>query len=234
MSVAPQERIIVDLEFVSDPNLVMRLVQELAGHVAMFRVGLVNVAQSGLQLARSVQSLGGSVLFDTALAGDYHQVGAASKAVSMGLAPRMCTVSAVNAAQSLRLAADNKGKSLVLANATILDTCSAAECVSLLGSNPEKRMLQFAQQAERSGIDGIICPAWMVGSLRRKFGTLVFVASGTTASSAPKAGSMMSAAEAVRAGADYVITDVATRAANSIDPLGAIRRLVDDIAGAAT
>ncbi len=131
-------------------------IEALAPYVGMFKVGLeLLTAQGAPAVIHHIHRLGGQVFFDGKFDDIPNTVGAASRVVS-GMGVKMFNVHASSGMDSIKAAAENKGKSQLLV-VTVLTSTSDEESKRIFGAEPHDKVIQFAHDAKAAGADGIIC-----------------------------------------------------------------------------
>lgn len=213
-----KDRIIVALD-VSDVDKALDLVGELGSHVGAFKVGLEFVWSSiaqlltleeegAISLLRDLRlfarALGGPKTFiDAKLADIPNTVKGASVAISR-LGVKMFNVHASAGVEAVKAAVANKGNSLVF-GVTVLTSIGSEECVSIFGDEPNKKVQQFAEMLVDEGADGIICSPKELSILA---GINLLEATPGVRPTWAAAGDqkrVMTPAEAIQAGADYLV-----------------------------
>lgn len=160
-----------------------------------------------------------------------------------GLAPFMLTVHVSGGpamlraamAASFRLASQSGGKRPLVVGVTVLtsfdeDDVEAVGMRSPLG----EQVRRLAALAQASGLDGVVCSAHEIVDLRAEFGDeLKLVVPGIRPawSSADDQKRIVTPAEALRRGADYLV--IGRPIVRADDPPAAARRIIDEMAGVA-
>ena len=160
-----------------------------------------------------------------------------------GLSPFMITVHVSGGpamlraamAASFRVASQNNGKRPLVVGVTVL-TSFDEDDVAAVGMRPPlgDQVLRLAELAQASGLDGVVCSAHEIAALRRQFGEdfkLVVPGIRPAWSSADDQKRIVTPAEALRRGADYLV--VGRPIVRAADPPAAARRIIDEMAGAA-
>ena len=160
-----------------------------------------------------------------------------------GLSPFMLTVHVSGGpamlraamAASFRLASQNDGQRPLVVGVTVL-TSFDEDDVEAVGMRPPlgDQVRRLAALAQASGLDGVVCSAHEIGDLRAEFGDeLKLVVPGIRPawSSADDQKRIVTPAEALRRGADYLV--VGRPIVRADDPPAAARRIIDEMAGAA-
>lgn len=166
----PHERIIFPLD-VSDIDVAMNLVDQLAPHVGVFKIGFEAIysAMANLLLISDekiisylwkIRELAEKItpqraFLDVKLADIPNTVGKAVAAIA-SLRPRMINIHASAGKEVVAKAVANKGNSLLF-GVTVLTTISTAECYEIFGGEPDEVVLDLAGYLVKKGADGIIC-----------------------------------------------------------------------------
>lgn len=122
---------------------------------------------------------------------------------------------------------------------TVLTSLDAEDSISIYGDEPEEKVLQYAHMALDAGIDGIVCSGKELRAIRAvsAFDGLITVVPGITPEWAKKAGDqkrVVTPAEAVREGADYIVVGRAiTQPPEGIGYAEAAQRIADELQVAA-
>lgn len=205
-----------------------RLVEQLAPHVGMFKVGLeLLTAEGAPKVVAAIQRAGGPVFYDGKFDDIPNTTGKASKAVSSMEGVAMFNVHASSGIESVKAAVANKGDSMVLA-VTVLTSIGEEECEEIYGYPTASIVWNFIKLAAQVGCDGVICSpkeldlfaimktqhdfAYMseeevTDELHEKIQGLIKVIPGTRSEGADTNDQkrVMTPKEAMRAGADYLV-----------------------------
>ncbi len=229
----PKNRIIVALDGMTLGEA-LTLVQDLNGEVGMFKIGLeLMTAHGGYQCVLNLKARNCGVFYDGKFCDIPATVGkATAAAAAMGV--DMLNVHASCGIEAMRAAVANKGNSKVLA-VTVLTSIDDAECRSIFGKGVPNAVHAFADEAQRAGVDGLVCSPQDLSSLSHdRFKSLLKVTPGVRPAWAAAGDQkrVMTPREAVEAGSDYlVIGRPITKPPKEIgSPLEAVRRIVAEIA----
>ncbi|MBN1613754.1 MAG: orotidine-5'-phosphate decarboxylase [Deltaproteobacteria bacterium] len=213
----------------------------LRHHVGMFKVGKGSFTAFGPEIIRRIQGGGGQVFLDL----KFHDI-PATVAKAVGAAARL-NVSMLNihalggmdmmktAVDSLRETAEQTGlaKPLLLA-VTILTSLNDDDLKQMGFARPcADTVLNLARMAQDAGVSGVVASAWDVVSIREACGKdFLIVTPGIRGPLAPQTGDdqkrTMAPAEAIGAGADYIVLGRPIRRA--ADPAGDADKIVAEIA----
>ncbi|MFP6741542.1 MAG: orotidine-5'-phosphate decarboxylase [Alphaproteobacteria bacterium] len=138
-------------------------------------------------------------------------------------------------AASFRLASQNDGKRPLVIGVTVL-TSFDEDDVATVGMRPPlaDQVLRLAELAQTTGLDGVVCSAHEISEIRDRFGDeLKLVVPGIRPawSSADDQKRIVTPAEALRQGADYLV--IGRPITKADDPVAAAGRIIDEMSGAA-
>jgi orotidine-5'-phosphate decarboxylase len=214
-----------------------RWAAQLAGHVGMFKVGKELFTSCGPEAVRTVQRHGGRVFLDL----KYHDIpNTVAKAMveAARLGVQLANLHALGGAEMMTTAADAVRKEFGderprLLAVTIL-TSSTVETLRQVGiERPVEEMVaRLARLAMDSGMDGVVASPLEIGPIRAACGPdFLIVTPGVRPSFAALDDQkrVMTPAEAVAAGADYLV--IGRPIAKAADPAAAARMIVDEIVG---
>jgi orotidine-5'-phosphate decarboxylase len=231
----PHERIIYALDM-ADGREARRQAALLRGAVGMFKVGLELFVAEGPTIVRAVRDAGGAVFLDLKL----HDIPATVEgalAAAAVLEPRFITVHA-NALVGLKGGIDARHPGLKVLAVTLL-TSLDVKALSALGLAPSLRdpralTLARADLARSRGCAGVVCSGREAGPVRQALGPGAVIATPGIrpkwATDADDQRRTVTPAQAVAAGADYIVIGRPIRTA--ADPRAAAQRLAEEIAGA--
>ncbi|MBY0369589.1 orotidine-5'-phosphate decarboxylase [bacterium] len=232
----PKQRLIVALD-VDSLARATPIVEALAPHVGFFKVGLELItAVGGPTVVHHIQRLGGQVFYDAKFNDIPNTVGAACRTVGT-IGAKLFTVHASAGLEALQLAAENKGSAECYA-VTVLTSFDDARCQHVFGGAPEPTVLKFAADALEAGVDGIVCSALELEALGReeRFKELKKIVPGIRPSwsSAQDQKRVMTPAEAIKAGADYLVIGrpIMSPPMGIGSPIDAVQKILAEIQGA--
>jgi len=224
----------MDVKEFSDVQLWAELLSE---HVGMFKVGKQLYTACGPAAVRMIQKCGGEVFLDL----KYHDIPntvamAALEAANLGV--QLCDLHAMGGLEMMSTTMETLDKNFsgctprpkVLA-ITVL-TSSTEETLRGIGINlpvPEM-VVKLAKLAKQAGVDGVVASPQEVGLIREACGKdFLVVTPGVRPSFAAVNDQkrIMTPAEAVKAGADYLVIGRPISAAES--PVKAAQAIVDEI-----
>lgn len=216
-----KNQIIVALDVPSIEDAI-RLVEDLVPHVGLFKIGLEleKVARANLltasekdvphqifQLRRLYYLLNGNVFEDVKLDDIPETVGKATEQIARWN-PKMLNVHASCGIEAMMRVVANKGSALAFA-VTVLTSREENDGSLTFGGAVKAKVLQFAREAKLAGMDGIICSPQelLLIKSRPELKGLRTVVPGIRANDAPPDDQKrtMTAGEAVKAGADWLV-----------------------------
>ena len=243
----PKDRIIVALD-TSDVHKANELVGRLVKCVGGFKVGLEFITAMQVQLIAAeseieanfklaqyralFQMLYGNLFWDGKFDDIPNTVGGASKALNK-LRVKMFNVHASAGIDAMMEAVANKGQSLALA-VTVLTSREENDGNLTFGGPTKAKVMQLAREAKLAGCDGVVCSPQELVLLgkRKELRGLLKVTPGIRAIDAKSDDQKrtMTAAEAIKAGADYLVIGRPITAAP--DPIWAAKNFAKEIGDA--
>jgi orotidine-5'-phosphate decarboxylase len=237
-------RLIVALDF-DRLGRAIELAKDVAGIAGMFKIGSRLFTAEGPDAVRKLAKLGPGIFLDL----KFHDIpntvaGAVSAAASLP-GVRLMNLHTLGGLKMMRaavraLAAGEKRQRLL--GVTIL-TSLDAEAMGKVGisGRPRTRAVQLARLARKAGLDGVVASAHEVAAIRRACGTSFLIVvpgvrPGGLGAATPgfrRAGDqarVATPAEAIRAGADYVV--VGRPITEARDPRAAAAAIAQEIAQA--
>jgi orotidine-5'-phosphate decarboxylase len=208
--VTGKERIIAALD-VADGVEALALARALGDGVGLLKVGLELFTAEGPALVRELSEL--APIFLDLKMNDIPNTVAGSTRAAANLGVRLVTVHALAGRHAIRAAADalatTKGNRPKLLAVTLLTSLAAGDLAELgiLGS-AEEVVARLGALAVAAGADGLVCSPLEVAALRKVLGPQVLlVVPGIRPKGTAKGDQarVASAAETLRAGADYVV-----------------------------
>ncbi|MGH9375672.1 MAG: orotidine-5'-phosphate decarboxylase [Terriglobia bacterium] len=235
-SPAAAERLIVALDLPS-ADAALRMAEKLHGHAGMFKVGMELFGAEGPALPRQLVSRSEGVFLDL----KFHDIpntvrAAAREAAQLGV--RMINVHASGGRQMMAAAregAESAGARRPLALAVTVLTSLAAEDLSEIGlaGTPEEAVIRLARLAQSAGMDGVVASAREAAAIREACGSeFVIVTPGIrpAASAVQDQARVSTPADAIRAGADYLV--VGRPITGAADPAAAADAVAAEIQAA--
>lgn len=229
-----KEKIIVALD-VSSLKLAAPLVESLADYVGYFKVGLELITAEGApQVVDFIHKRGGKLFFDGKFSDIPNTIGKASQAAS-GLGVTFFDVHASCGLESMKAAVANRGKSKVLA-VTVLTSLSDEESLSLYGEKSSQKVVKWAFEAQKAGIDGIVCSGQELKLLATypELKSLLRVTPGIRPqwAEAQDQKRILTPKEAIQLGADYLVIGrpITNPPAKIGSPVEAAKKIAEEIA----
>ncbi|HUF18493.1 MAG TPA: orotidine-5'-phosphate decarboxylase [Thermoanaerobaculia bacterium] len=224
----PAERIIVALDR-SRREEILALVESLLGRVGLFKLGLEAFIANGPSIVRDVSAAGGRVFLDLKLH-DIPNTVAKATAAAGELGAAMLTLHAAGGTAMIRAAAAVETRPLLL-GVTMLTSLGDHDIEEIgLTGGAAPNAQRLARLAQGSGADGCIASPKEIGIIREACGPgFLIVTPGIRGRDDDRGDQQrtMSAAEAIRAGADYIV--VGRPITESPDPRAAAERIVDTL-----
>jgi len=226
--VTPADRIIVALDR-SNREDILRLVESLRGRVGLFKIGLQAFVANGPSIVREVAADGGRVFLDLKLHDIPNTVAKATEAAG-ALGVSMLTIHAAGGSNMIRAATAVQTKPTVLA-VTMLTSLGDddIEAIGFSGGSSENAV-RLARLAQSSGADGAIASPHEIHVIREACGPSFLIVTPGIRGPGEEFGDQrrtMSAAEAIAAGADYIV--VGRPITDAKDPARAADRIVDTL-----
>jgi len=237
-AMSARDRIVLALDLDSDRDAIA-LVDELRGSVGMFKVGHQLFTAYGPDIVRRIVERGGRVFLDL----KYHDIPntvarASAEAVKLGAS--IFNVHALGGADMMRAAAESARETaarLGVRNPVVLavTVLTSMDGQSLRRELKITRSLQrevnhLARMAQRAGMHGVVASPQEITMLRRAVrGSFVILTPGVRPSWAAKDDQKrtMTPAEAVAAGADYIV--VGRPVLKAADRKAAVLQIIQEI-----
>jgi orotidine-5'-phosphate decarboxylase len=232
----PRDRLIVALDVPTEEEA-LGLVRSLRGRARVFKVGLQLYTALGPAVVSRIRDLGGEVFLDLKLHDIPNTVAnALTEACRLGV--RMVTLHALGGPRMLekaRQVADQAGAGAPrLLGVTVLTSLSGGDLARLgFGDSVENLVLRLARMAAECGLDGVVCSPLELERLGKEdLGPLFFVTPGirAAAAAADDQSRTLTAAQAIRAGAGYLV--VGRPIVRAPDPAAAAAEILREIEAA--
>ena len=236
---AAKDKIILALD-VSSENEAVDLVKELKDCVGAFKIGLELFTSTGPRIFEIVRNAGAEKIF---FDGKFHDIpntvaGAARAAVRMGV--WMFNVHASGGSEMMRAASDAAGdeahklgaEAPLIIGVTILTSISAEMLrEELLISVPlESQVTNMARLSQNAGLNGVVASPQEIVTIKAACGSKFLVVTPgvrPTWAAANDQKRIMTPAEAVRNGADYLVIGRAVTGAN--DRCAAAKSIISEL-----
>lgn len=223
---------------VPDRDRALRLVEELSGVVGCFKVGSELFTSVGPEIVREIRKSRASVFLDL----KFHDIPATvSRAVSAGvrLDVQMLTIHTSGGAEMIRAAEDSARRTAgelgreapLILGVTVLTSCSDEDLRELgIEVAVEQQVKRLAQLAVKAGLRGLVCSPQELPQLREILPDYIqLVTPGIRSSDEPRNDQKrtMSASEAIKAGANYIVVGRPICAA--LNPRAAAEKILSSI-----
>ena len=238
-----KEKLIVALD-VETADEAKRVFAELCGEAGMFKVGSQLFTAAGPELVRSLVSAGARVFLDLKFHDIPNTVAAACReAVRLGVS--LLNVHAAGGSEMMRRAAEavseeaarlgvGRPRLIAVTVLTSMDAAALAES-GVEANHVEQQVARLARLAAESGLDGVVASSHEIRVVREAAGRggFLVVTPGVRPASVSHDDQkrVMTPAEAVAAGADFVV--IGRAILRAADPLRAARDVVAEMEGAA-
>jgi orotidine-5'-phosphate decarboxylase len=232
----PKDRLAVALDLPSEQEA-MKLVDRLEGTCQWFKVGMELYYAAGNSIVQQLRDRGFNVFLDLKLHDIPNTVAGAVRSVTQAGAS-LFTIHAGGGAAMMSAAAEATsapGSPRLLA-VTVLTSMDANELTGIgITASPAEQVLRLARLAQASGIDGMVCSAEEVATLRKETGPntlLVIPGIRPTGSAVEDQRRIATPAQAIAHGASMLVVGrPITRAAN---PAEAAHTILEEIEHAQT
>lgn len=231
----PKQRLIFALD-VSSLEEVKKWVRLLKGYAGIFKVGKELFTACGPKVVDIIHDAGGEVFLDLKFH-DIPNTVAKAGVVAAGLGVKMFNVHTLGGLKMMEAVNDavdktcKRGRRPIILGVTILTSMdeNAIKQVGIQGPI-RKRVLQLAELAKKAGLDGVVASPLEVKDIKNKLGkNFIAVTPGIRMSgSKPDDQSRtMTPAEAIKAGADYIVIGRPIREAK--EPVEAVKKILREI-----
>jgi orotidine-5'-phosphate decarboxylase len=238
-------RMLVALDVPTLPEA-LALVVGLRDQVGGFKVGLELCTAAGVPaVVEAIGAAGGAVFLDLKLKDIPNTVAGAVRAIvtRLGENVRMLTLHCDGGSAMLQAAVaaarEATANPPLLLGVTVLTSIDAVALQGELGipAALEAQVVQMAQLAQAAGLDGVVASPHEVGAIRQACGSdLLIVTPGVrpTWAASQDQRRVMTPAQAVGAGADYLVIGRPITAAPTVEggPPAAARRIAGELAAA--
>jgi orotidine-5'-phosphate decarboxylase len=222
----PHDRLVLAVDL-SSRDEILRLVDALRGTVGVFKLGLQAFIANGPSIVRDVVASGERVFLDLKI----HDIPNTAKhavAEAAALGAFMATVHAAGGEAMLRACAHD---SLLVLGVTVLTSLDAAELdrIGMQGS-PMESAVRLARLAQASGLRGVVASPQEIAPIRDACGEGFVILTPGIRPAGADAGDQrrtMTPAEAVAAGADYIV--VGRPITGAADARSAALRIVEEM-----
>jgi orotidine-5'-phosphate decarboxylase len=230
MTRTAKEKIIVALDV---PNLAsaVRLVEELGETISWVKVGLQLFTAEGPAIVQAMKIRGLKVFLDLKFHDIPHTAFEAVRS-AVALGADMATIHLSGGSDMVRSAVEAcTNSSLLVLGVTVLTSLDDDQLKEVgIQRTAQEQVLELVALGRRCGLRGVVCSPLEIAALRNKFSnSLTIVTPGVrpSDSSADDQRRVMTPADAVRAGADFLVIGRPITAAAS--PREAAVRIADEI-----
>lgn len=232
----PQDYIIFPLD-VATRSEAQDLVRCLAGHVGLFKVGLELFIRSGPDLIRWIHAHGSAGIFLDLKLHDIPMTVARAMEGIVDLQVALTTVHCGENPRMLEAAVKAGGGKIGVLGVTVLTSVGSEDLRQAgfapdLAANLETLVQRRARAARAAGCAGVVCSGWEAQAIKQAMGADFLAVTPGIRPAWERVGGddqrrVMTPAQAVRNGADYIVIGRPIR--NAPDPAGAARRVADEI-----
>lgn len=227
--------IIIALDLPS-PDAALSIVDRIGDAASLYKVGPVLYTRAGPAVIREIRDRGKRVFLDL----KFHDIpntvaGAVEAAASLGV--DMLTLHASGGTAMMRAAREAAGDDgPKLLGVTLLTSFGPADVEEVWGKNLlslREEVTRLAGLAAETGLDGVVTSVLEADVIKRRYGSAFLVVTPAIRPAGERAADQRrtaSPADAVRAGADYIVVGRPITA--SADPAGAAARIRAELEGA--
>lgn len=208
----------------------MSIADTLAGEVGMMKIGLQAFVSCGPSIVHEIRDAGHEVFLDLKFHDIPNTAGNAVREASR-LGARLTNVHASGGATMLRSAAEAVEGSTQLLGVTVLTSMSDEDLSEIgMAGTAGENALRLASVCKSAGVHGVVASPHEIEAIRHACGSnFLIVTPGIRGVSDPAGDQRrtMSASEAVKAGADWIVVGRPITATS--DMRGAARAIIDSI-----
>lgn len=223
-----RERLVLPLD-VTDLATARTWIDQLAGQVGVFKVGLELFTAAGPDAVRAVHDAGAACFLDLKLH-DIPATMAKATASAARLGVRFLTVHGVAGPSALRAVTAEAGDTTLLA-VTVLTSMDDDELESVgLAGPADSAVLRLGTLSVQAGVGGLVCSPLEVAMLRRHLGTgptLMVPGVRPAGAAVGDQKRIATPGSAIEAGADFLVVGRPIR--DAADPVAAARAVVDEM-----
>jgi orotidine-5'-phosphate decarboxylase len=206
----------------------------LLGEGCVFKIGLQLFTAVGPSIVRDFRRLGARIFLDL----KFHDIPNTAMEAIRSAAALGVEMTTIHLCGGPRMVADSvaaaEGSGMLVLGVTVL-TSMDAESLGAVGvsNTPENQVVHLAGMGRRCGLQGVVASPREILALRENFGAdLVIVTPGVRPAGSEHGDQkrVMTPAEAVRAGADFLVVGRPITSAPS--PVGALRAIAEEMENA--
>jgi orotidine-5'-phosphate decarboxylase len=229
-SIAAKDKIIVPLD-VPTIKESRELIRQVGGAIGFFKVGSQLFTAAGPSIIQEVRASGSRVFLDL----KFHDIpnsvrGAVESACELGVDMLTVHLSGGRSMCEAAVAGRGTAKTLILGVTVLTSLNNAAIAEVGYRASVEDQVLLLAHLAKRVGITGLVASPLELVAIRNRFGSLFTTVIPGIRPKWSETGDQsrtMTPAEALKAGADYLVIGRPITAAP--DPLEAAKRIVQEL-----
>jgi orotidine-5'-phosphate decarboxylase len=226
---SPRNALIVALDFSTEAEA-LRIVEQLAGEIDFFKIGLQLYTAAGPGIVGAVMETGAKIFLDLKLH-DIPNTVAGAVAVAGAMGVQMLTVHLSGGRAMVEAAVAAKTPELVLLGVTVLTSADEANLREIgISSSIDKQVQLLADFGVEAGINGLVASPHEIKMLRSRFGDKIKIITPGVRPSWSESGDQkrfMTPDEALRNGADYLV--IGRPVTEHKNPREAVRRILDEI-----
>lgn len=228
----PSRRLLCAID-TTDLTMAVDLARSLTGKVGGVKLGKEFFTAHGPQGVSRIADTGQPIFLDLKFHDIPNTVAGAVRAAA-GLGCFLLTIHASGGADMIRAAVDARGGTAALSiiAVTVLTSLAEADMDAIGQSTPiADQVLRLGRLAKESGADGVVASPHEVAGLRAALGSsfkLIVPGVRPAWASTDDQKRVMSPADAVKAGADFLV--IGRPITQADDPAGAAERIADEIA----
>ena len=235
MTLKATDRIFVPLD-TPDAAAAIDMATKLKGYVGGMKLGKEFFMANGPDAVEAVSAVGMPIFLDLKFHDIPNTVAGAVRSV-LPLKPAIVNVHAVGGAAMMRAANDARAgvpsEDTLLIAVTVLTSLSDEDLTELgVNASAKDQAVRLAKLAKVNGLDGVVCSPWEIAPIRAACGDdfkLVVPGIRPSWAAAGDQKRIMTPADAVREGADYLVMGRPITAAD--DPVAAAERVAEELAG---
>jgi orotidine-5'-phosphate decarboxylase len=230
MTSPAKEKIIVALDV---PNLAsaVSLVEELGERISWVKIGLQLFTAEGPPIVHAMKTRGLNIFLDLKFHDIPHTAHEAVRSAVV-LGAGMATIHLSGGSQMVQSAVEASNRSsLLILGVTVLTSLGDDQLNEIgVGRTVEEQVVELVALGRRCGLRGVVCSPLEIAALRSKFGhSLTIVTPGVRPSDSRTDDQrrVMTPADAIRAGADFLV--IGRPITSAASPRQAAARIADEI-----
>ena len=210
-----------------DMDRAVAMATALSGKVAMMKLGLEFFTSHGIEGVQKIIDLGFGVFLDLKLHDIPNTVVGALNSIKK-LKIAMVTLHISGGKEMMRSAVNAlEGSSIIPVGVTVLtsmDNADLRECG--ITAEVDSHVMKLVDLAVESGLEAVVCSAYEIGYIRRKYPTMKLIVPGIRVEThiAHDQKRVKTPKDAMAAGADYLV--IGRAITNSADPVGVVDKIL--------